>query len=71
MSDEEHVTRIVERLRKDHPDPEQRERLYSEGGLDAYVGQLMQGQDADDNAIARITKAVRAAEDGKPYHDLA
>ncbi|HUS28775.1 MAG TPA: hypothetical protein VMZ53_09700 [Kofleriaceae bacterium] len=67
---EEHVSRIVERLRKDHPDPAQREQLYEEDGrLDAYVATLMQGQDADEADVARIAKAVRAAEDGKPYHD--
>ena len=70
MTVEDHVTRIVERLRKDHPDPAQREELYQEQGrLQTYVEALMAGQDADAQQIAQIAKAVRAAEDGKPYHD--
>lgn len=70
MSTEDHVTRIVERLRKDHPDPAQREELYADAErLHAYVEVLMQGQDAAGASVAQIAKAVRSAEDGKPHHD--
>ena len=66
----DHVERIVDRLRKDHPDPAQRDEIYAEPGrLDTYVATLMQGQDTDDGELARIVAAVRAAEDGQPYHD--
>ena len=59
----DHVTRIVDRLRRDHPDPEQRQQLYDDGKLPAYVEVLMQGHDGD---VAAITEAVQAAEDGTP-----
>lgn len=62
----DHVARIVERLRKDHPDPGMRQQLYDDGGLPDYVAVLMQGQDADDAMLARIVDAVRTAEDGTP-----
>jgi hypothetical protein len=65
MTEQEHVARIVERLRRDHPDAAMREQLYSEGKLAAYVDVLM--NDVDDPALrARVTTAVRAAEDGTP-----
>jgi hypothetical protein len=60
-----HITRIVERLRKDHPDPKMREQLYDKGALPDYVRTLMNGVD-DDGLIDRITAAVRDAEDGQP-----
>lgn len=60
----DHVERITERLRRDHPDPKMREQLYESGGLPDYVRVLM--QDVDDPALLeRVTAAVRAAEDGK------
>lgn len=58
-----HVDRIVDRLRKDHPDPKMREQLYDKGGLPDYVRTLMNGVD-DDDLIDRVTSAVRDAEDG-------
>lgn len=63
MTEEEHVARIVDRLRRDHPDPAMREQLYEEGGLPGYVKLLL--NDVDDDELAeRVTAAVRAAEDG-------
>lgn len=58
------VARIVERLRRDHPDPEMRAKLYAGDKLDAYVRTLA-GTD-DDAVIARVARAVRAAETGTP-----
>jgi hypothetical protein len=59
----DHVERITERLRRDHPDPKMRQQLYDSGGLPDYVRVLM--QDVDDEALLeRVTAAVRAAEDG-------
>jgi hypothetical protein len=58
------IDRVVERLRRDHPDPELREQLYAEGKLAAYVRVLV--ADADDAELATIAAAVRAAEDGTP-----
>ncbi len=63
-SEAEHVERITERLRKDHPDPKMRQQLYDSGGLPEYVQVLMQQVD-DAALIERVTAAVRAAEDGK------
>jgi len=64
---EEHVARIVERLRKDHPDPAMRTALYAEPGrMTEYVRTLMNGQDSDESEIARIAKAVQGADDGQP-----
>lgn len=40
-----------------------REQLYAEGGLLSYVKVLLHDVD-DDDLAARITVAVRAAEDG-------
>ncbi|CAN5787036.1 hypothetical protein BH11MYX2_BH11MYX2_02030 [soil metagenome] len=69
MSEADHVTRIVERLRKDHPDPAIRAQLYeSADKWQAYVDVLMNGQDADATTLARIASAVRAAEDGEAHH---
>lgn len=65
MTEQEHVERIVERLRRDHPDPAMREQLYAEGKLDEYVATLL--NDADEPSLRqRVTAAVRAAEDGTP-----
>lgn len=59
----EHVSRISERLRRDHPDPKMRQQLYDDGGLPDYVRVLM--PEVDDPALLeRVTAAVRAAEDG-------
>jgi hypothetical protein len=62
----EHVTRIVDRLRRDHPDPKMREELYADGKLSEYVQSLMNGFDVDDAELANIVSAVRDAEDGQP-----
>ncbi|HEY0134062.1 MAG TPA: hypothetical protein VGB85_08280 [Nannocystis sp.] len=60
----DHIERITDRLRRDHPDPKMRQQLYDEGKLPEYVRTLM--QEADDEALLeRVTAAVRAAEDGK------
>ncbi len=59
----DHIERITDRLRRDHPDPTMRQQLYDSGGLPDYVRVLMQGID-DDELLARVTAAVRAAEDG-------
>lgn len=62
-SEADHVARIVDRLRRDHPDPQMRQQLYDSGGLPDYVQVLMQQID-DASLIERVTAAVRAAEDG-------
>ena len=59
----DHVERITERLRRDHPDPKMRQQLYDSGGLPDYVRALMQQFD-DPALLERVTAAVRAAEDG-------
>lgn len=64
MAEQDHVDRIVDRLRRDHPDPAMRQQLYDEGGLLAYVKALL-GED-DDDLAARVAGAVRAAENGEP-----
>ena len=70
MSEQEHVTRIADRLAKDHPDPDLRKELYDdEARMIEYVRVLMNDQDADEAALARIAKAVQAADDGQPHHD--
>ncbi|HEY4055309.1 MAG TPA: hypothetical protein VGM39_01830 [Kofleriaceae bacterium] len=63
MQEADHVSRIVERLRKDHPDPAERAKLYDDG-LPAYVSVLMNGEAVDNDTLERMAKAVRAAEDG-------
>ena len=65
MSDDA-ATRITARLRRDHPDPAQREALYAAGKLDGYVRALAPELADDDAAITRLVAAVRAAEDGQP-----
>lgn len=60
----DHVERITERLRRDHPDPKMRQQLYDSGKLPGYVRTLMQEVD-DEALLERVTAAVRAAEDGK------
>ncbi len=62
MNHQGEIERIVERLRKDHPDPKMRQQLYDKGGLPAYVRVLM--PEASDEALGEVTSAVRAAEDG-------
>lgn len=62
-SEADHVLRVTDRLRRDHPDPAMRQQLYERGGLPDYVAVLM--PDVDDAALLeRVTAAVRAAEDG-------
>ena len=63
QSDEEQIARIVERLRRDHPDPAMREQLYEDGGLPDYVRILLDDSD-DDELAERVAAGVRAAEDG-------
>lgn len=53
------VARIVERLRRDHPDPAMRAQLYEGDKLADYVRAL----GVDD---PEVVAAVRAAEDGTP-----
>lgn len=53
------VDRIVERLRRDHPDPKMRAQLYEGDRLTEYVRAL----GVDD---PEVVAAVRAAEDGTP-----
>ncbi len=65
-SEADHVARIVDRLRRDHPDPKIRQELYEAGGLPDYVRVLMQGFDDDAAVLDRVTAAVRVAEDGRP-----
>ena len=59
MDDEDraHVDRIVERMRKDHPDPKMR------GDIDwvEYVRAVMPDGGRDDAQVKRIAAAVRAA----------
>ncbi len=63
VTEADHVERITDRLRRDHPDPKMRQQIYDSGGLPEYVQALM--QQVDDRAlIERVTAAVRAAEDG-------
>ena len=63
-TEQEHIARITERLRRDHPDPKMREQLYEQGRLSDYVRTLMPEVD-DAAALDRIVRAVRAAEDGQ------
>ena len=66
-TEQDHVERITERLRRDHPDPAMRAQLYDEGGLPAYVRALM--REVEDEALLdRVVAGVRAAEDGVPAH---
>ncbi|CAN5911960.1 hypothetical protein BH11MYX3_BH11MYX3_38950 [soil metagenome] len=65
ITEQDHVERITDRLRRDHPDPKIREQFYEEGGLPEYVRSLMQTED-DAELIDRVTSGVRAAEDGQP-----
>ena len=62
-SEADHVERITNRLRRDHPDLKMRQQLYDSGGLPDYVRALMQEFD-DPALLGRVTAAVRAAEDG-------
>ncbi len=64
-TEHEHVVRITDRLRRDHPDPKMRQQLYDEGGLLDYVRVLMGAVD-DEALLERVAAAVRAAEDGQP-----
>jgi hypothetical protein len=63
-TEQEHIARITERLRRDHPDPKLREQLYDEGRLPEYVRALMP-EAPDEASLDRIVRAVRAAEDGQ------
>lgn len=68
-TEHDYIERISERLRKDHPDPAIREELYASGGLPDYVKVLMREVE-DEAVLERVIAGVRAAEDGKPTHDL-
>jgi hypothetical protein len=60
MDDDEdraHIDRIVERMRKDHPDPKMREDI---DWID-YVRAVMPDGGRDDDQVKRIAAAVRAA----------
>jgi hypothetical protein len=59
----DHIERITQRLRRDHPDPKMRQQLYDDDKLPGYVRALMQEVD-DEPLLERVTAAVRAAEDG-------
>jgi hypothetical protein len=58
-----YIHRIVERLRRDHPDPAMRAQLYAADKLDTYVRTLMNGNE-DDALVRRVVAGVRSAEDG-------
>ena len=58
------TARITERLRKDHPDPAERAKLYTDGKLVTYVSALA-GEVTDPALLARVAAAVHAAEDGQ------
>lgn len=63
------VARITERLRRDHPDPDMRAKLYAEDKLGEYV-QVLMGERSDDAALVkRVATAVQHADDGTPAHD--
>jgi hypothetical protein len=64
-TEQDYIARITDRLRRDHPDPKMRQRLYDEGGLPEYVQVLMREVE-DPAVIERVTAGVRAAEDGQP-----
>jgi hypothetical protein len=65
VSDADDVARILDRLKRDHPDPALREQLYRDGKLSAYVAALLD-HGSDRAAVDRIAGAVRAADDGQP-----
>lgn len=58
MDDEDlaHVERIVERMRKDHPDPNMREDI----DWVEYVRAVMPDGGRDDVQVKRLAEAVRA-----------
>jgi hypothetical protein len=55
--DAEHIERIIERMRKDHPDPKMREDI----DWVEYVRAVMPDGGRDDAQVQRIAAAVRAA----------
>lgn len=59
MDDEDlgHVERIVERMRKDHPDPKMREDI----DWVEYVRAVMPDGGRDDAQVRRIAAAVKSA----------
>ena len=59
------AARITDRLRKDHPDPAQREKLYADGKLPEYVRTLAR-EVTDEALLDRVAAAVHAAEDHQP-----
>jgi hypothetical protein len=63
-TDADYIARISERLRKDHPDPAMRAKLYADGKLPEYVHTLMR-EVSDPDVLARVVAGVRAAEDGQ------
>ena len=56
------IERITERLRKDHPDPAEREKLYADSKLPGYVRALARDV-TDDTLLDRVAAAVQGAED--------
>ena len=67
MAVTEIVDRITERLRRDHPDPAMRTKLYDDGKLLDYVRTLAPEID-DDDTLAEIANAVKSNDDGTPAH---
>lgn len=68
MSVSEVIERITERLRKDHPDPAMRSKLYDEGKLVEYVRTLAP-EIEDDATLVEVASAVKDGDDGAPHHD--
>ncbi len=54
--------RVLDRLRRDHPDPKLREQFCADGKLEAYVRVLV--PDASDAEVVALAAAVHAADDG-------
>ena len=55
--DAEHIERIIERMRKDHPDPKMREDI----DWVEYVRAVMPDGGRDDAQVQRIAAAVKKA----------
>ena len=67
-TEQDSVARIAERMRRDHPDPDERRKFYEEGKLPDYVRVLL-GERADDVALVdRVAAAVERVDDGTPAH---
>lgn len=63
VSVRDHADRIIERLRRDHPDPDVRRELYEDGKLPAYVRGLL-GEIDDEAVIEGVIAEVRMGDDG-------